>query len=290
MENIGYNHNISLKIHRLKGKPIMNYSKKVIISIIIIILIISITINKTNSTSITLFSDNNSYYIKIHEDKVILYDKEGHKIDFQKFKQKILDFAIGNIDDDYFEELVILTKRRFNTYGSEIVILKLDAGFGEAYREDFSELKPWKVATGDIDGDGRDEISIGVYKETPLHKIMAKRPFIYYFKDSQLLPKWRGSRLSKPFDDYDFYDIDKDGIDETISIEKLENGRKIVNTYKWRGFGFEGYMESQSFEDIKNLRIEGDCAYVNIEEDSSNYQGVVKIYQDILGIERVNSE
>lgn len=158
----------------------------------------------------------------------------------------------------------------------------------EIYRKDFSEFSPWKIAIGDVDGDGIDDISIGVYKESPLHPVMAKRPFIYNFIDGDLKPLWRGSRLSKPFTDYNFFDIDGDGIDELISIEILSNDRKSINTYKWKGFGFEGYMESTSFEDLSDLVVESDTPYVQVKEGRDNYRGLIKVDDHNLIIERVD--
>ena len=83
---------------------------------------------------------------------------------------------------------------------------------------------------------------------------MAKRPFIYNWDKEGLSPKWLGSRLSRPFEDYIFSDIDGDGMEELISIELLSNGRKAINSYKWKGFGFEGMGESRDFKDITALQ------------------------------------
>ena len=99
-------------------------------------------------------------------------------------------------------------------------------------------------------------------------------------------PKWRGSRLSKPFTDYDFYDIDGDSIDEIISVEILESNRKIINTYKWKGFGFEGYLESKDYEDLKDLTIENERLNIGIKEGRDKYLGVVKLKDNNLIIER----
>ena len=61
---------------------------------------------------------------------------------------------------------------------------------------------PWKIQIGDVDGDGKDEIGIGVYKKAKFHPVMAKRPFIYGWDGKKLYPKWLGSRLSRPFKDF----------------------------------------------------------------------------------------
>ncbi|WP_313757963.1 hypothetical protein [Tissierella sp.] len=202
-----------------------------------------------------------------------------------EIKDKIIDYAIGNINGDDIDYLVILTGSRWRKFGKEVIIFSLE-DMKEIYRRNFSEFKPWKIAIGDIDGDGKYEVSVGMYKKSPLHEVMAKRPFIYSFENGRLEPKWRGSRLSKPFTDYNFYDIDGDNIDEIISVEILENNRKIINTYKWKGFGFEGYLESKDYEDIKELIIENGRAYIRVKEGRDKYLGVVKLKDNNLIIER----
>lgn len=198
--------------------------------------------------------------------------------------ERAIDYASGDIDGDGEEEIVVLTKKIFSKYGKQVVIYS--STDNEIYRSDFSELNPWKVTIGDIDGDGTDEISIGVYKETIFHPIMDKRPFIYSFKDGGLHPKWRGSRLSRPFTEYIFYDIDENRVDEIISIEILENEEKLINTYKWKGFGFEGFEESKSYEDIDDLRIENSEIYIDVKDKDGRYVGIIKLSDDNIIIEK----
>jgi hypothetical protein len=124
----------------------------------------------------------------------------------------------------------------------------------QLYRFDMKEINPWKVQTCDVDGDGRKEISVGVYKKAVFHPVLAKRPFIYDWADGRMSPKWLGSRLARPFDDYVFSDINSDGKDELISDELLADGSKAVNSYGWKGFGFESTGGSGSYEDILGLR------------------------------------
>lgn len=166
-------------------------------------------------------------------------------------REKVVGSCRSDLDKDGFEEELILTGQKGSLYGKYLVIRSKNKEVG---RYDLESLNPWKVQTADVDGDGRKEVSIGVYKTAKFHPVMAKRPFIYSWDKEGLLPKWLGSRLSRPFDDYIFYDLDGDGMEELISIELLANGRKIINAYKWKGFGFEGLGESQSFQDITALQ------------------------------------
>lgn len=198
--------------------------------------------------------------------------------------ERVIDYDRGDIDGNGEEELIVVTKSNLSKYGKEVVIYSSEDV--EIYRKDFADLKPWKLVIGDIDGDGVDEVSIGVYKETIFHPVMDNRPFIYSYKQGRLYPKWRGSRLSRPFTDYLFYDIDGDDIDEIIAIEILENEEKLINTYKWRGFGFEAFLESESFKDIDDLRLYNGSVYMKIKDENGNYTGIIELEDDNIIIER----
>ena len=244
-------------------------------------------------------------YVSIYKNKITIYNDKKEEMDTLTLKEGIKSYSIGNIgnikkdrrnvpvslgnkkDRRNVPVSCVLTGRGFSKYGKEVVVFSLDGEIKEMYREDFSRLKPWKITTGDIDGDGKCEVSIGVYKKAPFHQVMAKRPFIYSYENNNLVPKWRGSRLSKPFTDYDFCDIDGDGIDEIISIEMLEDNKKVINTYKWEGFGFEGFLQSRRYENINKLMVKKGIIYVEVKDKGSKYLGRVKMENNNIKIERV---
>jgi hypothetical protein len=129
--------------------------------------------------------------------------------------------------------------------------------------------------TGDVDGNGIDDIAIGVYKESPLHQVMAKRPFIYSFDGKAISPLWRGSRLSRPFEDFILYDLDGDGICEIIASEYLEDRGMVINSYKWRGFGFEGYLQSDDVQAIKSLDLKKGELLIEITDHNQNIKAKI---------------
>ncbi|NLK86595.1 MAG: hypothetical protein GX279_03775 [Clostridiaceae bacterium] len=171
----------------------------------------------------------------------------------------IVSDCIADIDGDGADEILLITGDAGQEYGSDFWILRLEMTGGEVSVSDTDRISlkafnPWKVQTCDVDGDGMPEVSFGVYKTSRFHPVMAKRPFIYDLHENGISPKWRGSRLSRPFDDYIFSDINSDGADEIVSIEHLADGRKAVNSYAWKGFGFEGIGESCAYDDILSIR------------------------------------
>lgn len=264
-----------------------NY-RGVLVLIILILLSLLFCFSFIKEIEIKRLSLVKENYIEIHKNIISIYNDKDILLDSYRSKKKIKDYSIGNIMGDNKDYLVILKGSNWSKYGKEVIIFLLEDKIEEIYRKDYSELKPWKIAIGDVDGDGVDEISIGVYKESPLHEVMAKRPFIYSFIDGELRPKWRGSRLARPFIDYIIFDLDGDGIDEIISIEILEDNRKIINSYKWKGFGFEGYLESKSYDDIDNIRIEQGIIYLLVKDGRTSYSGQLKSKGNNLIIERAD--
>jgi len=187
------------------------------------------------------------------QSRLDLYTPEGELKAHYKPEDKgaeVISCCIADIDGDSDEELFVIEGSSKEFYGNRLVLLTYDNGLKKFYDREFKELNPWKIQTCDVDGDGRLEIAMGVYKEANFHPVMAKRPFLYHWNGEDIVPVWRGSRLSRPFDDYIFLDLNADGKDELIAIEILSEGKKLINAYSWKGFGFESVAESGHYEDI----------------------------------------
>lgn len=97
---------------------------------------------------------------------------------------------------------------------------------------------------GDIDNNESPEILVGVIKTTRFDPHLNKRIFIFKItKDYYIRPKWLGSRLGQPLEDFKLITEN----DKTIikTIEKENDGTYLVCKYNWRGFGlnFVEYVE-----------------------------------------------
>lgn len=207
-----------------------------------------------------VISKNKELFYIIKNNCIKLYDFQGkiqYKYTYAEREKEIISGCASNLASDNKLKFLILSRNKDKEYGDELIIYSFDNKLDEIYRQSFKELNPWKVQTADVDGDGVKEISIGVYKTAKFHLVPAKRPFIYNWNGEKLSPKWLGSRLSRPFDDYVFSDIDKDKEDEIIAVELQQDGRKVLNSYKWKGFGFEAVGESKSYTDISDLSVYG---------------------------------
>jgi len=212
---------------------------------------------------VEIINNNNNYLLTFDEGKIVFFTIEGTKLNSIELEAgRIIGSCVSDLDNDGNSKLVLLTSKENGEYADEMIVYnfienvqsKKSLSIEEIYRFACKDLNPWKVQTCDVDGDGKLEISLGVYKTAPFHPEMAKRPFIYDWHKVGIAPKWRGSRLSRPFEDYIFSDIDLCGSDELISIENLSDGSKSLASYKWKGFGFERNAESESFTDIKDLK------------------------------------
>lgn len=262
----------------------MKYFKMILVTSMIFLIGFSFLFFPSSQNKII---EINALKLEIGQRDIILKNNKSKVTERLSIEEGIKEYDFGDITGDGNDELIILSGDVKKDYGKEVIVFAIGNSIKEIGRKDFKKFNPWKVITGDIDGNGLAEISVGVYKESPLHPVMAKRPFIYTFVDGEIQPKWRGSRLSRPFTDYCFFDLDGDGIDEIIAIELVDENKKIINSYKWKGFGFEGYLESESYDNIMDLSLNKGI-YINIKEGKESYKGFLKLAEDSLKIERVN--
>jgi hypothetical protein len=170
---------------------------------------------------------------------IILTDDVGNKIDSLSVAPLVfIDYTIDCQDGFVFAILGEKGAPR----GERLAIFTFrDGTINEHWIDIDRNHNPWKIMFEDVDGDAQPEVIVGTWKKTRFHPVFDNRLFVYSWENSEIFPKWLGSRLSSPFDDFDFRDVDGDGIMELIALELQRNGLKRVMSYKWTGFGFEGY-------------------------------------------------
>jgi hypothetical protein len=137
----------------------------------------------------------------------------------------------ADLDGDGTSERITLDRERDSTlsirHGKRLLWSGVSAGW-----------KPWKLAVADVDGDGRREIIVGVYKSTRFFPRPHNCLFIYGWDGQRAHPKWLGSSLSKPFVDFAFLDANGDRPQELAAIETKRDGLRCLALYSWNGFGF----------------------------------------------------
>lgn len=169
------------------------------------------------------------------------------------------------IDFDESGDLKVQVLGTDKTFGEKIQITTKDQDF----KIDVKGMNPWKIEICNIDG-GDLELAIGVYKESPHHREKAKRVFLYNidYKKKRLQPKIRISRLNNPLEDFIMKDIDENGQDNIIALEKLKDGTYQLAAYKWTNFSFDRPYTSENFlEKIIFLDKDG---RIQVEEKEKN--------------------
>ncbi|WP_288961390.1 hypothetical protein [uncultured Peptoniphilus sp.] len=161
-------------------------------------------------------------------------------------------------------------------YGSELRIKNKN----EEFIIDVSDLRPWKIDLANVDG-GPIELALGVYKKTPFDQKFDRRCFLYNidFKNQKLRPKLRISRLYNPIKDFNLCDLDGDGYDEIISIEKNLDGNYLFGVYDWTNFAVERNHGSQVLKSEpkfldkeKKVEIDGSERELYLEGDEVKWK------------------
>ncbi|MBN1761257.1 MAG: hypothetical protein JW863_23230 [Chitinispirillaceae bacterium] len=115
--------------------------------------------------------------------------------------------------------------------------------FSRSYRnavvvDSFRRELPYPVyrfEVGDVDGNGIDDIAVGVIKPTRYDPEVNRRIFLFQLQEGSIIPLWLGSRVSQPL--HDFTLIPASGRCNVRTIESEKDGSCLVAEYEWLGFG-----------------------------------------------------
>ncbi len=243
--------------------------------LMIILLIGAVCIHCRQPESCDIVIGQNSY--KLYEKNNYLYGKIGMK-PYKIADKKIIDYAIYDIDNDGNEEILALTYDGDEVYGRDFIIystIKADGQITaeEIYRQDFSEIKPWKVEACNLDNDGEADIFIGVHKDTIFYKDVRNRPFFYSWDGERLNKKWLGSFFSDwDLEDIAFGDYYNLGYDLAAVLEKRDDGYR-VGIYKFVGFGFENMSTSEIYTNVKNIETNSEGG---LDVLTLNFSGIIR--------------
>ncbi|MDD7339545.1 MAG: hypothetical protein PUG50_03040 [Eubacteriales bacterium] len=134
------------------------------------------------------------------------------------------------IDEELGEVEMTLSKPIFARFYNKVTFTKGNLSKTKTFDGKY-KLNIYKVDLGRVNDENKFDIAFGVYSIAPWHRTPSKRVFLYKVVDLDLKPKFRCSRLINPMYDFILYDIDGDGFDEVVSIEKYK-GVYSIGVYK----------------------------------------------------------
>ena len=113
--------------------------------------------------------------------------------------------------------------------------------------------KPWKLQVGDVDGDGRPDLLLGIVKSTHQLHFPHTCLFVYTFDGKQIRRKWMGSTMGRPLLDFTLAKPGKDGWQPLFTLERTLEGKVALSRYRWRVFGFHRNSHQQEWANGSHL-------------------------------------
>ena len=136
----------------------------------------------------------------------------------------------------------------------------------------------WAASAGDVDGDGRQELGLCTFSRTVRDPHYARRFFVYgWTPEGDLYPRWRGSRLCRPYLWAQLADVNGDGRAELVSVERGLGGGELLVAYAWNQFGFWGLAESAEYPRLEVLAVATDGVRVRAGAAPESRQTTLKL-------------
>ncbi|MDD4971196.1 MAG: hypothetical protein PHT07_17345 [Paludibacter sp.] len=135
------------------------------------------------------------------------------------------------INDSYFKGEVTIEKiEKLNKY--RISIFNSITGSRDRI---YTPYEVFEMETGDVNGDGKTDICIGIIKPTPFDPVIKKRLFIFQIDKDYIRPLWLSSRLVSPLEEFKVCHFK-----ERCPIKAMERQTKnlyCIREYRWESFG-----------------------------------------------------
>ena len=150
------------------------------------------------------------------------------------------------INDSFFKGEVTVEKiKKLNKY--RISIFNSNTGLSDRI---YTPYDVFEMETGDVNGDGKTDICIGIIKPTPFDPVLKKRLFIFQIDRDYIRPLWLSSRLANPLVEFKVCYHKKRCT--VKAIEKRTENLYCIHEYRWETFGMSFIKElndSLSFSD-----------------------------------------
>ena len=162
----------------------------------------------------------------------------------------------GDLYPEHTSAVLSSKKIRDNTFTGSAVVepLKSMNGYRLSLRDSRGNISDqvripfpvYRLETGDIDGNGRTDILLGVVKSTHFDAHVKRRLFVYQIQDGRLMPLWLGSRVCREL--VDFTCIVDQRRPKLLTVERTSDANFSNGVYTWEDFGFilERYIHEHS--------------------------------------------
>ena len=141
------------------------------------------------------------------------------------------------INDAFFKGEVTVEKiKKLNKY--RISIINSKTGLSDRI---YTPYDVFEMETGDVNGDGKTDICIGIIKPTPFDPVLKKRLFIFQIDRGYIRPLWLSSRLVNPLEEFKVCYHKK-----RCTIQAIERQTKdlyCIHEYRWESFGMSFIKE-----------------------------------------------
>jgi poly-gamma-glutamate synthesis protein (capsule biosynthesis protein) len=147
-------------------------------------------------------------------------------------------------------------------------------------KEAWQTPQDWEVvdlALGDPDSDGRQEMMMAFWR--PDHSGMLRsHPFIVGYRGGTYHETWGGSGVSDPILEVELGDVDGDGAQELMVLEKRQSGKQAVTVWDWHGWGFS----------LKWRSPEGKYEDMRVMPGASAGNDLIRVYHSVPSFEASN--
>lgn len=142
-----------------------------------------------------------------------------------------------------------------------LVVRKGGKTVAEAMRK---EWNPWRLEAADVDGDGKQDLIVGIVKATRYLPDPHTTIFVYGFNGERIDKKWLGSTMGRDLVDFDFGPPEKKGMQPLYTLENTLDRKTALSKYFWNGFGFRKLPGEMTWPKARNLKLHGDTISLTV--------------------------
>ncbi len=172
-----------------------------------------------------------NYKIAVYQDRIKTIDTLTNDTCICPINNQIIIDA--EIIDEPTPKIFAIIRSLNADFSDSISCFQLVNGKISKVYSKYTDDHPWKIETGDIDGDSKVELLLAVNKKARFSKNRTNRIQIFSFNDQQIEPLWFSSENEIDFNDMMLRDVQNDGLTDLLILQNHE-----ILLYQWIGNRF----------------------------------------------------